>query len=190
MTMRTPFGLSLVGAATAAALATMVITVAAQPSGQDTKKPVPVVAVTALEPLLPTVDGWTKGPAKTDRVVVSDTCSYAFAGAVYTNGEGKVRVTVADTGFGPDSLVTLATMVVTLPDDYSGDVPPSSKVARVLFKGSPAATLWDHAKAEGEFTVLVGGRFVAKAEGSHLDNLDTLRGFIDRIDLKRLADLK
>ncbi|HUL73188.1 MAG TPA: hypothetical protein VLT86_08800 [Vicinamibacterales bacterium] len=189
MTTRTRFSLSLAGATTAAALATMAITMAAPPA-QDARKPVPVVAVTVLEPLLPTLDGWTRGQARTDRVVVSETCSYAFADALYSHGDGKVRVTLADTGFGPDSLITLATMVVTLPDDYTGDVPPAAKVARVLFKGSPAATLWDNAKGEGEFTVVVGGRFVAKAEGSHVDALEILRTFIDQIDLKRLGDLK
>jgi len=189
MTMRTSIGFKVLGAVAVAALAPLV-TLTAQSAGQNAKPSAPFVATSALEPLLPTVDGWTKGPARADRVAISDTTGYAFAEAVYTNGDKKVRVTIADTASGGDSLISLATMVATLPDDYTGDVPPASKVARVQFKGSPAASLWDSAKAEGEFTVVVGGRFVAKAEGSHLDSLDTLRAFVDRIDLKRLGDLK
>ena len=180
-------------AATVATVATiMAITHAATPAPEGGQSPpiVPIVAVTVLKPLLPAPAGWTKGSIEADRAVLSDTCSYTFAYAIYTKDTTSVRVTVADTGSDPGSLAVLATMVVTFPDDYVGQIPPATTVTRLMFKGSPAATLWDSAKSEGELTVVVGGRFVAKAEGSRLDSLDTLRAIVDQIDLKALSALK
>ena len=81
-------------------------------------------------------------------------------------------------------------MVVTFPDGYSGQIPPSTSVTRLIFKGSPAASLVDSTAGEGEFTVLIGGRFVVKAEGKNLVSNDVLRQMVDLIDLKALSALK
>jgi hypothetical protein len=81
-------------------------------------------------------------------------------------------------------------MVISLPEDYVGTVPPATTVARVTVQGMPAASRWDDKDKEGEFTVLVGGRFVAKAEGAKVTDLATLRGIVELVDLKRLGELK
>ena len=178
-------------AATMAFAVALTVTSAAKPSPQKVSpKIVPTVAVAVLQRLLPTVAGWTKGGVTAERAIVSETCSYAFAYAPYTNAGATVRVTVADTGFDPGGLGTLATMVTTFPNGYSGQIPPATTVNRLLFKGSPAAALWDSQTGEGEFTVVVDGRFVAKAEGTHLENGDVPRTIVDAIDLKALAALK
>ena len=149
-----------------------------------------LVATSALEPLLPAPDGWTRTKASADRVVVSESCDYSFAGATYTREGMTIRVTVADTGKSEESLGLLATMVVSLPDAYVGVVPPATTVTRLTVNGMPAASRWDDKDKEGEFTVLVGGRFVAKAEGARLADLATLRGIVELVDLKKLGDLK
>jgi hypothetical protein len=194
MTRQTPGSRRFASALIAVGLASIsIIALAAQAPSKDAAGPqqtVPTVAVSALVPLLPPLEGWTKGRAASDRIVVSDSCSYSFADAIYKKGEATVRVSVADTGFGADSLVSLATMVMTLPETYNEEIPPATRVARITFKESPAATLWDPVKSEGEFVVVVGGRFVAKAEGSHLENLDVLRAIVDQIDLKKLSELR
>jgi hypothetical protein len=148
------------------------------------------MAVSALVPLLPSLDGWTKQRASSDLVVVPDACRYAFADAIYTNGTLTVRVTVADTGFDESTLVSLATMVMTLPDTYNEVIPPSTAATRFKYKDSPAATLWDTQKRDGEFVVVVGKRFVLKAAGSSLASLDVLRAFVDAIDLRPLTSSK
>jgi hypothetical protein len=194
MTPRKPVILMLNRAAAAAAFASiLVITTSATslPKGAQTpEKTVTPVAKTALESLLPVPAGWTKGPVRSNTVSLSDTCAYSFADAAYSNGEMRVRVTVADTGFDADSLIVLVPMIASLPDDYNGQIPPATTVQRLLFQASPAASRWDAEKNEGEFEVLVGKRFVAKAEGTHLDKLATLRGVVEQIDVKKLAALK
>lgn len=149
-----------------------------------------LVATTALEPLLPAPEGWTRTKASADRVVVSEACDYSFAGATYARAGMIVRVTIADTGKSEEALGLLATMVVSLPEGYVGEVPPATTVARVKVNGMPAASRWDDRDKEGEFTVLVGGRFVAKAEGTRLADLATLRGIVELVDLKKLGALK
>ena len=153
--------------------------------GQD--KPT-LVAVKALEAFLPEPPGWTKGAVNSNRVEISDTVAYTSADAVYTKGEMKARVAVADSGLNPDCLTSLASMVM-LPDDYSETI-DATIIKRLVVGGFPAASRWDGKKSEGEFGILVAKRFVAKAEGTHLDGIDTLRAIVEKIDLTKLAELK
>jgi hypothetical protein len=148
------------------------------------------VSVAALEKLLPAPPGWTKIDAKSDQVVVSADCSHPVASAVYTQGETRVKITLADSGANQNSLILLAPMVVMLPEGHSERVPPATRIVRLQRDGAQVAERWDEQNGDGEVTMLIKGRFVASAEGSHLASLDTLRGILAAIDFKNLADLK
>src|SRR5262245_66589502 len=63
------------------------------------------VPVAVLEKLLPAPAGWTKIGAKSDQVVVSAECSDPVASVVSTQGEKRVKSTVADSGGIPGRLV-------------------------------------------------------------------------------------
>lgn len=149
---------------------------------------VTVIAPTALEPLLPAaIDGWTKIRSISYRV--NDGCAYAFADALFVNGDAKLRVTVADTGFDADALMAVATIVRSFPAGHTETIPPDTVISRITYHEYPAATMWNSAKGEAESTVVVNDRFVAKVEGTRVDSLETLRGVLDKIDLKKLAEL-
>lgn len=167
----------------------LLIVAVAAPAAQDqARKVVPVVAPAALEQFVPTaLDGWTKVRSTSYRV--TDGCAYTFAEAVYTNGDAKLRVTVADTGFDADALVTVATIVRSFPAGHTETIPPNTVISRITYREYPAATMWNSSKGEAEFTVVVDDRFVAKVEGTRADGLETLRGVLDKIDLKKLAAL-
>ena len=152
-------------------------------------KTVPPVSAAALQKLLPAVDGWTSGVARADLVEISADAKYSFASVTLTKEDLRVKLTLADTGFSPDILTALATMVITMPDDYSGQV-GGLTIKRSLIGGSPAVEAWDAQKTAGEIAVVVGGRFVVSLEASKVDTLATLRGILDKIDLKALAALK
>ena len=169
-------------------LATMFVAAVAL-RGAAQAKTVPPVAPAALQKLLPTIDGWTGGVARGDVVEISPDAKYSFASQTFTKDDQRVKLTLADTGLSTDSLTALATMVVTMPDDYSGEV-GGLAIKRSLIGGSPAVEAWDAKKTAGEVTVVVGGRFVASVEASKIDSLATLRGMLDKIDLKALAALK
>ena len=149
----------------------------------------PAVAPAALEPLLPVLDGWTRVRTTSNKIDSADSCTYVYAEAVYTSDAGKLRVTLADTGFNPDALTAVATIVVSFPPNHTETIPPDTVVTRVTYRDSPAASLWNSSKRDGEFTVIVGERFVAKVEGTPADSLETVRNVMDRIDLKKLAEL-
>lgn len=181
--MRTLAGVLAIGVVTAVA-------VSAQPAPQPQKPSLALVATAALEPLLPQPDGWTRVKAGGSRVDVSESCGYAFADATLMKGTMKVRVTLADTGRNEESLGLLATMVVSFPEGYTGTVPPATSIARPTLGGVLAASRWDAELSEGEFTILVDGRFVVKVEGTKVDDLATLRAIAELVDLKKLAALK
>jgi len=172
----------------ACALAVTVVgAVCVRAAGQS--KAVPPVAAAALEKLLPTIDGWTSGATRADLVELSADSKYSFASVTLTKADQRVKLTLADTGSSADSLGALATMVVSMPDDYSGDVGDMS-IKRTAIGGSPGVETWDAKKTAGEVTVVVGGRFVATAESSKIDSVATLRGIVDKVDLKALGALK
>jgi hypothetical protein len=147
------------------------------------------VAASALEPFLPAPAGWQKIRSGSNHVELSPGCDYAFAEAVFMNEAMKVRITVADTGLHQEGLAVFASMVVAFPDGYEGKIPPDTTITRFQFKEAPAAARWDAGPGEGEFVVVIGGRFVAKAEGN-VDSLDTLKKIVGLIDLKKLGELK
>jgi len=157
---------------------------------EPVKKVVPLVAPAALEPLLPVgLEGWTTLRVSSNRVAAADACAWAFAEGIYTNGGNKLRVTIADTGFDSDALMILATIVMSFPAGHTETIGSDTVVTRITYADSPAATLWNSSKHEAEFTVVVGERFVAKVEGTPADSLDLLKTALDKIDLKKLADL-
>jgi hypothetical protein len=143
-----------------------------------------------LQPLLPAApEGWTLSRARHDRIDTPD-CTFSFAEAMFTKGEMNVRLTVADTAGAPEALMVLATMVMTLPPDFVGDVPPSTIVRRSVIEGQQAAERFSAADRDGEVIILVDKRFVVKAEGRKLSGLDALQTMVRLIDLKKVAALK
>ena len=156
---------------------------------QTQNKPVPPVAAAALQKLLPVIDGWTSGVARADLVELSPEAKYTFASVTLTKGDFKVKLQLADSGSSADVLLVIATMVATLPQDYSGDV-SGATIKRTMIAESPAAESWHKENSSGEITVVVGGRFVASVETSKADSLETLRGILAKVDLRALAALK
>ncbi len=54
----------------------------------------------------------------------------------------------------------------------------------------PAFEKWESDSKRGEVTVFVNKRFIVEAEGSGLSSTKDLQAFLDKTDLKKLADLK
>ena len=168
---------------------TLMTAQAPKPASPAPPKAGTTVAGPALELMLPAPADWQKIRSGNNHIELEPGCDYSFAEGVFMNEAMKVRITVADTGFHPESLGIFASMVVTFPDGYAGKIPPSTTITRMSFKESPAAARWDAALGEGEFVVLIGGRFVAKAEGT-VDSIETLKTMVGQIDLKKLSELK
>ncbi len=149
-----------------------------------------LVSIASLQTLMPAVDGWTRAPLAGDVVQISEVSAYSFAEGDFTNGAMKAKLTIGDTVGVDDCLMAMAALVVVLPAGYSERVPAGSEISRFEFGGGQAASKWNAVKMEGEFSVVINGRFVVKAEGTGIDSIDTLRGLVSQIDLKKLAALK
>jgi len=144
----------------------------------------------ALAKLLPTPEGWTGGDVQLSQVDISSACSYTFARVSYAKDELRVKVTLADTGAHPESLMALASLIAILPEDYDDKVPPATTIKRMKIEESQAAEMWDAEKTTGEITVVVGGRFVVAIEAQTASDLEALRAMLASVDLKALAALK
>jgi hypothetical protein len=190
MTSGKPFGIIRAALMATLALTATTLIASSRPGAQGPDKIVPTVTVSALEALLPAPTGWTKLSSRSKEITISPECRYAFADVLLTKDEMRVRVTLADTGFGPESLMALAAMVVTLPNGYSEEVTTATTIRRFDYAESPAAERFDAAGGEGEIVVVVAGRFIARVEGQHVDTTETLSGVLQQVDLKRLGALK
>lgn len=163
----------------------------AQKPAAAARPPAPkVVSVATLQTQMPTIDGWVRAPLRGEVVAISEESGYSFAEGVFTKGDIKVKLTVGDTVAVDDCLMALAALVVVLPAGYSQKVPAGSEISRFEFGDSQAASKWNPGKLEGEFSVVINGRFVVKAEGTGLDSIDTLKSIVSLVDLKKLAALK
>jgi hypothetical protein len=149
-----------------------------------------LVAPAALEKLLPAPEGWTRGVARSRQIDIAADCSYTIASVSYARDEMQVKLTLADTDGHADSLVALAPMVISLPDDHVGQVPPATTITRLKVEGSPAVEMWDSEKLTGEIAVVVAGRFVVSVEASTADSLESLRAILAGVDLKALGALR
>ena len=149
---------------------------------------VAIVDPAVLEALLPAPDGWTIARQHSKQVIKPE-YMHSFAEVILKREAMTVRLTLADTDGNQGSLMALATMIMTLREDFIGEVPPATMIRRVTIGGMPAAERWSTADGDGEVSVLIGKRFVIAADGTKLDSLDTLRRIVESIDFKKVAAL-
>ena len=57
------------------------------------------------------------------------------------------------------------------------------------FNGFKAHEKYDRSSKSGDFSVLVGNRFVVEANGHNTD-MDTIRGTVGKVDLRKLDGMK
>jgi hypothetical protein len=160
------------------------------PAAAPAPKGPAVVPIKTLQTLIPQLDGWTRGAPNGDVVMINDESGYSFADAEFTNGDMKIRLTVGDTVGVDDCMMALAALVTMLPEGYSEQLPPATSVTRLAVNGHQAASKWNSAKLEGEFSIVVDKRFVVKAEGSKLESVDALRALVEKVDLAKLVAMK
>jgi hypothetical protein len=149
-----------------------------------------LVAPAVLAKLLPAPDGWSRGEIKPNQVDDASGCNYTVASVVYAKGDVRVKVTIADTGGHAESLMAVAPMIATLPDDFDGKVPPATTIRRMKVDGSPASEMWDAEKMTGELAVLLSGRFVISVDAQKADAPELLRTMLALVDFKAFASLK
>src|SRR5947207_1270110 len=84
------------------------------------------VAAAALQKLLPTIDGWTNGAVRADKVDMSADAVYTFASVTLTKADSRVKLQLSDSATSADTLSALASIVTSMPSDFAGNVGGSS----------------------------------------------------------------
>ena len=155
-----------------------------QPTGPD-GKPVPPVDFEKLVALLPDASGWTRDQPKGGNHSAMG-FSIANAEANYRKGEQHIDLEITDGAF--NSLFSMGFRMM-LAQGYNERTTEGFKRSTTV-NGSPAYEEWTNASKRGEVGVFVGNRFLVKATGNNVDNIDAIRNFVSQVDFGKLAATK
>lgn len=152
-----------------------------QQMAQGTAKP---VDFEQLKSALPEVGGWTRTNPRGEQVNMPVAISRAEAR--YTKDKSRVELEIVDTAL---SQLLLAPVSMFLGSGYSERSDDGFKRAATI-SGQPGFEEWNNDNKRGEVTAVVGKRFIVKGTGHQVDNLETVRGVVEAVDLGKLAALK
>jgi len=147
-------------------------------------KPVDPVDFKALIAALPEMSGWEREKPTGERMTMP--VSFAQGQAHYTKGDASVTLKITDSGFNQLLVAPFAMMLTT---GYAKETSDGYEKSTTV-SSFPAFEKWSSESKNGEFTVFVNKRFIVEAEGSGLASTKELQAFLDKTDLKKLADLK
>jgi hypothetical protein len=137
-----------------------------------------------LKAALPEINGWTMSDARGEQVNMPVAISRAEAR--YSRDQSRVELEIVDTAL---SQLLLAPMSMFLASGYSERSDDGFKRAAKI-AGQPGMEDWNSQTRRGEVTAVVENRFIVKATGHQVDNIETVRGAVEAVDLAKLASLK
>jgi hypothetical protein len=137
-----------------------------------------------LKASLPEIDGWTMSDARGEQVNMPVAISRAEAR--YSRDQSRVELEIVDTAL---SQLLLAPMSMFLASGYSERSDDGFKRATKI-AGQPGMEDWNTRTRRGEVTAVVANRFIVKATGHQVENIDTVRGAVEAVDVAKLAALK
>ncbi len=137
-----------------------------------------------LKASLPEISGWTMSDARGEQVNMPVAISRAEA--KYTKDQSRVELEIVDTAL---SQLLLAPMSMFLASGYSERSDDGFKRAAKI-AGQPGMEDWNTRSRRGEVTAVVANRFIVKATGHQVENIDTVRSAVEAVDISKLAALK
>jgi len=152
-----------------------------QQMAQGTAKP---VDFEQLKSAMPEVGGWTRTNPRGEQVNMPVAISRAEAR--YTKDNSRVELEIVDTAL---SQLLLAPVSMFLGSGYSERSDDGFKRSAKV-GGQPGFEEWNSQDKRGEVTAVVGNRFIVKGTGHQVENLETVRGVVEAVDLGKLAALK
>ena len=137
-----------------------------------------------LKGAMPEVGGWTRTNPRGEQVNMPVAISRAEAR--YTKDNSRVELEIVDTAL---SQLLLAPVSMFLGSGYSERSDDGFKRSAKI-GGQPGFEEWNSENKSGEVTAVVGNRFIVKGTGHQVENLETVRGVVEAVDLGKLAALK
>ncbi len=106
------------------------------------------------------------------------------ANATYVAGDKEVKMTIVDAGGMGKIIASMIGMA-----DIKHDEETEDGYSRIFsYKGYKAFEKYDKKTNDGEFGVIIAGRFLLTVSGNEID-MDVLKEVIDDVDIKGLAKL-
>ena len=152
--------------------------------GDANVKAVEPVSVRDLIALLQAPLGWV--PEKPTGERLTAPVNFADASLRMMKGEATVTAKITDSAF---NQLLMAPFAASL--DGSHDRETSDGYEKAVKVGdSPGFERWYSGTKTGNLMVVVNKRFIVEIDGSSIEGPKVLHEIVDKIDLKKLADLK
>jgi hypothetical protein len=152
--------------------------------GDPNVKPVDPVSFRDLMALLPAPAGWEREKPTGERMTAPVT--FADASVRLMKGEATVTAKITDSAF---NQVLVAPFAMFLAGNYEHETDHGYEKA-VKVGDAPAFEKWDSETKSGNLMAIVNKRFIVEIDGDSIENPKVLHDLIEKIDLKKLADLK
>jgi hypothetical protein len=151
--------------------------------GEGSVTPANPVSVRDLLALLPAPAGWEREKPTGERPTTP--VNFADVMVRLMKGDATVTAKITDTALNQALVAPYASSLAG--DD---DRKTSSGYEKAIRVGdSPAFEKWDATTKSGTVTVVVNKRFIVEIDGSSIDDPKVLHEILDKIDLRKLADL-
>jgi len=147
-------------------------------------KAVDPVSFRDLQPLLPSVSGWTMNKPRGERM--TSPVAFSQTEATYSNGNQRVDVKIVDSGF---HQILLAPWTMFLARGYERET-DSGYEKSVELNGNPGFEKWDSDDKSGELNLVVAKRFLVTVEGDRITDAKVLHEFMSKLDTAKLAGLR
>jgi len=151
--------------------------------GEGSVTPVNPVSVKDLLALLPAPAGWERERPTGERPTTP--VNFVNVMVRLMKGDATVTAKITDTALNQVLVAPLATSLAGNDDRKTSN--GYEKAIRV--GDSPAFEKWDAATKSGTVTVVVNKRFIVEIDGSSIDDPKVLHEILEKIDLRKLADL-
>mgnify|MGYP003527221106 CR=1 FL=1 len=125
-------------------------------------------------------------PSEPEGEMMTAPVKFSQTEVTYTKGDANVQLKVVDTAM--SSLLTMPYQMF-LVTGYAKETNDGYEKA-TSYNGNPGWVKWNSADKNAEIGIIVGKRFLVTAEGSGVDDVKTVEGFLGKIDLGKLASLK
>jgi hypothetical protein len=147
-------------------------------------KPVEPVSFRDLEPLLPSVSGWTMDKPRGERM--TSPIPFSQTEASYQNGDSSVEVKIVDSAF---NQMLVAPWAMFLSAGFSRETSDGYEKGTTV-NGNPGFEKWQIEDKDGELNFVVAKRFLVTVDGNNIKDPKVMHEFASKIDTSKLASLK
>jgi len=166
------------------ALVVALLTLTTVACGKSEERTIAPVSIQALLALLPEPFDWQRERPTGERVTTP--VAFADASVRMMKGDATVTAKITDTG---RNQALVEPFAAALAGDFTRETEHGYEKS-IAIGDARGVERWDSGTKTGNLSIVVARRFVVEIDGSTIDSPKVLHDILDKIDLKKLADLK